>query len=235
MLFRSEDLDPEDMVKYTLSYMKGGAVKLFAEDCYDKIGNGEHEMYLYSWALFKAKLRELFEDKNAAIRAEQAIQKLTIDRNKDIRKFLNEFDMLANQAEYDDFTKRKTLVKKIDYKIGETIALTINPTTYEQWKSAVEKAYIHREMYQEQKKESKPWTGNNQYKNGQNQNQGQAQGNTRTTNTPKDPNAMDIDWNKMQGSGGGRPVCFKCNQPGHIARNCRTTYAEIKEMILAEQ
>ena len=39
-------------------------------------------------------MKELFDDKNAAIKAEAALEKLSV--GGDIRTFLNEFDMLAS-------------------------------------------------------------------------------------------------------------------------------------------
>ena len=224
----------EDQIKSALSYFTGSAAKTFASQCYNDMYTGNTKGYHIDWDLFKDKCIALFNDKNAKMRADQAIQRLKI--GSDIRAFINEYDLLAEKAGYDYFYKQKKIVEKIDFKIGQDIAMMYQPTTYDEWKKCIQNAYIHKEMYGQmcqweagrnhQQKQNGNWKPN------QNKNVGSWNGNQQKKpfamnwqqpQQRQDPNAMDID--KLRGGdgqSGRRMTCFKCGKVGHIARNCRS-------------
>ena len=80
-----EGITQDEMVKFTLTYLEGDVSKLFAEQCYDLVVNNQYRRYLEYWSEFKDKLIELFDDKNAALKAEIASEKLRVGDRKSTR------------------------------------------------------------------------------------------------------------------------------------------------------
>ena len=209
------------MVTFALSFMKKGAVGLWAltetETAFTRNPSG-----FGTWANFLKRFNDSFILKNTR---EQAIAWLTTTKVNDKIDILNYISKFKNDAALSGITDQNVLINFFSRGIPTQLmrriySMDIVPTTMEKW-------------YQQTLHFKQVWERTNEIAKGRNNPFIPFQDNRNNNHTQKkqDPNAMDVDAihiEKLTPEERQRcfenNLCFKCHKPGHRSNQCRNLF-----------
>lgn len=190
-----------------------------------------------SWAELKQALKKMFGDIGAKEAAQNKLEKLR-QGSRTMTDYWNEFRLLATDAEFEDGTNKRLLLKGMSSKLQEFWAQQEREftSTEELAEWAVQKENKINTI--------KAIQGGQQNYHQQARNQdGTYKPQTKTTTQGGD--AMDLDatnqrrYTHLSAQERERRIkqrlCLRCGKPGHMIKDCRVAQAKIKEMSTEEE
>lgn len=190
-----------------------------------------------SWVELKQALKKMFGDIGAKEAAQNKLEKLR-QGSRTMTDYWNEFRLLATDAEFEDGTNKRLLLKGMSTKLQEYWAQ--QEREFESTEDLADWAV---------KKENKINTvkqiqaGQQHYHQTTRNQDGTFK--PQTTTTTQGGDAMDLDaTNRKRFSNLSTQererrmknrLCLRCGKPGHMIRDCRVAQAKIKELSTEEE
>ena len=188
--------------------------------------------YYSTWSNLEKRLQETFKESAEEQRARSQI--VLLKQNKKlVLEFFTEFERLKYQAGYTD-EQDPVLIQLLRSNISAAIIdriidSDILPTSYEDWKKRIlriDQAWRDRQL---EKRSGGSFIPKSAKGDGRptNTTNTSAPGQSRLASTSELPQGepMNIDQRKSD------IICYKCQQKGHIARNCPTNKAQGRSMM----
>ena len=184
--------------------------------------------YYQTWSNLEKKLQETFRDSAEEQRARSQIVLLKQNK-KTALDFFTEFEKLKYQAGYTD-EQDPVLIQLLRSNVNSAIIDRIIdsdllPTSYEEWKRRIlriDQAWRDHQLEKRSGGSFNPKSAKGDSRP-TNQNNPAPSGSTSAELPPGEP--MNVDRRKSD------ITCYKCQQKGHIARNCPTNKARGRSMM----
>jgi hypothetical protein len=192
-----------------------------------------------TWEELKQALKKMFGDIGAKEAAQNKLERLR-QGSRTMTDYWNEFRLLATDAEFEDGTNKRLLLKGMSSKLQEYWAQQEREftSTEELAEWAVQKENKINTI--------KAIQGGQQHYHQQSRNQdGTYKPQTQTKTTTQGGDAMDLDatnqrrYTNLSTQERERRLknrlCLRCGKPGHMIKDCRVAQAKIKEMSTEEE
>jgi len=217
---------------FALSCMATGKAERWANRMEKRVFNGRFTVT--TWEAFESLLKEHFDDPNEREHAQTKIGSLKQGK-KSADEFFVEFEDLMDLAGYNDEAYIHLLCDNLDKEVVRAIYYQrAMPKTYAEWKEHAIQIDRHIKEFEKgapgrneaprfpprwmqdrraepRMERSVPGPANMEGPSGVPGGGGQVYGG------PGQP--MDID--RSRGASGRPVICYNCNKPGHLARNCK--------------
>jgi hypothetical protein len=226
--------DPNVRQGYAISLLRDAAEKWitpYVEETIPRPWN--------TWEGFKETLKKMFGDIGAKEAAQNKLEKLR-QGSRTMTDYWNEFRLLATDAEFEDGTNKRLLLKGMSSKLQEFWAQQEREftSTEELAEWAVQKENKINTI--------KAIQGGQQHYHQQSRNlDGTYKPQTQIKTTTQGGEAMDLDatnqrrYTNLSTQERERRLknrlCLRCGKPGHMIKDCRVAQAKIKEMSTEEE
>lgn len=220
---RAEVQSDQDKIVLALSYMKGGTAGPWAEIKVQELGDGIEQ----SWDVFLAEFKLLFSDPNPGATARAKMDQLA-QGNLTADEYVVKFKELQANTGYNDIALVEKFEKGLNSVLVDKIyALPTMPTTLEgwiSWSTKLDRQWRKREAMKKANQPSsssskaKPYSVPSNLSTPQSNSTPQPQ--KPFIPRPTDMVPMEVDSGKKSKT----VICFKCRKPGHIARDCQSTF-----------
>jgi hypothetical protein len=216
-----------------LSYMKGGTASLFAQNFIDGVyarqaqavatnadeTNSPTSVAWGTWTAFLEQMRLAFKDPNQLATSQHKLSKLMQGKNT-AEEFFGEFDQLRRLAGYSEGHDQylielleRALKSSIVYKIYSSDPL---PTTYQEFRLKA----LRLDALERRLQTVRPFvqTTKNFTRVSSTPAPSPSVSHPTPVSTSKGYAPMDVD--RRSTFAGRNLLCWKCHQPGHIAKDC---------------
>jgi Retrotransposon gag protein/Zinc knuckle len=198
----------DSRILFALSYMKGGTAGPWADRILEQLEAGDS---LGDWEGFREHFKEAFADPTPQITARHKMDKIR-QGQRPVEEYVAEFRTLVPRTGFNDAAHVEKFEKGLNSGLVDKIyALPEMPTKLSEWYIWSQK--LDRQWRQRETKKkmgtqllAKPTPP--------------PPSNTSSAPPNIDPAAMDVDGGKWRRPKTSTVICYRCDRPGHIARDC---------------
>ncbi|KKA21648.1 Transposon-encoded protein with TYA [Rasamsonia emersonii CBS 393.64] len=167
------------------------------------------EGVLKSWKLFKAAINKHFEDPDRIANQQEKLLSLQHNSSDDLLDHITEFETLCSQVDWPESTKATLFLKSLQPGL----------------RGAIRRSDINIEDYDKVKQ--KGLRLEREYKESKKQHSAARKGDRKTSSKPKDTKPADGS-EDIRSEHLRKGLCFNCNEPGHISRDCNKPKKDTK-------
>lgn len=210
----------QDRIILTLSYMKGGTAGPWAEQKVESYSNTGH--ITQSWEDFVKEFNSVFGDPDPAGTARFKMDRLH-QGSQTVDEYVSKFRELKSDTGYNDAALVEKFKKGLNQGLVDRIfGLQDMPTTLKDWETWSSKFDRQWRQRQAEKKAFSDRTnpGSSTQKQAGPTHTSKPTSSLQPSYVKKEPDVvhMEVDSGRKNRP---RIVCYRCRQPGHIAKNCQ--------------